>query len=294
MKTERFTFPGALGHDLAGRLDLPDDGNVIDYVVFAHGFTIGKDFKPLQTIAKALVDEGYGMLRFDFTGLGRSGGDFSDTNFSTNVEEIKAAAAYLEEHYDAPGLLVGHSFGGTAALKAAEDLPSVTAIATIGSPCSTTHIVHNFADKLEEIIESGQAEVMLAGRPFTIKNQFLDDLKKHPRISIVRAFRSQPPQRIKIRLRSGPSRNENSRSRYPHHLHRFLSQQPPQIKTRTKRTRSSPDMLWMPHRVFQSPCRSRVPRRTQIRTEDGRFPRRRTSPWYPPTMRSFRELRVKQ
>lgn len=179
MKTERFTFPGALGHDLAGRLDLPDDGNVIDYVVFAHGFTIGKDFKPLQTIAKALVDEGYGMLRFDFTGLGRSGGDFSDTNFSTNVAEIRAAAQYLIDHYAAPGLLVGHSFGGTAALKAAEDLPSVTGIATIGSPCSTTHIVHNFADKLEEIIESGQAEVMLAGRPFTIKNQFLDDIKKY-------------------------------------------------------------------------------------------------------------------
>ena len=124
MKTERFTFPGALGHDLRGRLDLPDDGEVIDYVVFAHGFTIGKDFKPLQTIAKALVDEGYGMLRFDFTGLGRSGGDFSDTNFSTNVEEIKAAAAYLAENFEAPGLLVGHSFGGTAALKAAEAVGS--------------------------------------------------------------------------------------------------------------------------------------------------------------------------
>ncbi len=179
MKTERFSFPGALGHPLAGRLDLPEDGEVIDYVVFAHGFTIGKNFKPLQTIAKALVDEGYGMLRFDFTGLGGSGGDFSDTNFSTNVAEIRAAAKYLEDNYDAPGLIVGHSFGGTAALKAAEDLPSVSAVATIGSPCSTTHIVHNFADKLEEIIESGEAEVMLAGRPFTIKDQFLDDIKKH-------------------------------------------------------------------------------------------------------------------
>lgn len=179
MKTTRFTFPGALGHDLAGRLDCPDNGQVKDYVVFAHGFTIGKNFKPLQTIAKALVDEGYGMLRFDFTGLGGSGGDFSDTNFSTNVAEIQAAAAYLAENYEAPGIIVGHSFGGTAALKAAEDLPSVTAIATIGSPCSTTHIVHNFADKLEEIIESGQAEVMLGGRPFVIKNQFLDDIKKY-------------------------------------------------------------------------------------------------------------------
>ena len=179
MKTERFEFPGALGHPLAGRLDVPENGEVIDYVVFAHGFTIGKNFKPLQTIAKALVDEGYGMLRFDFTGLGDSGGDFSDTNFSTNVEEIKAAASYLEANYRAPGLLVGHSFGGTAALQAAQDMPSVTAVATIGSPCSTTHIVHNFADKLEEIIERGEAEVLLAGRPFTIRDQFLDDIKKH-------------------------------------------------------------------------------------------------------------------
>lgn len=179
MKSERFTFPGALGHDLAGRLDLPDDGNVIDFAVFAHGFSIGKNFKPLHTIAKALVDEGYAMLRFDFTGLGGSGGDFSDTNFSTNVQEIKAAAAYLEQNYRAPGLLIGHSFGGTAALQAAQDLPSVSAVATIGSPCSTSHIVHNFGDKLEEIIASGQAEVMLGGRPFVIKNQFLDDIKKH-------------------------------------------------------------------------------------------------------------------
>lgn len=179
MKTVRFEFPGALGHDLAGRLDLPENGDILDYVVFAHGFTIGKNFKPLQTIAKALVDEGYGMLRFDFTGLGGSGGDFSDTNFSTNVQEIEAAAAYLAENYAAPGLIVGHSFGGTAALKAARNLPSVTAVATIGSPCSTSHIVHNFGDKLEEIIESGQAEVMLAGRPFIIKDQFLDDIKKH-------------------------------------------------------------------------------------------------------------------
>jgi putative redox protein len=179
MKSKRFTFPGALGQDLAGRLDLPDDGEVIDFAVFAHGFSIGKNFKPLHTIAKALVDEGYAMLRFDFTGLGGSGGDFSDTNFSTNVLEIKAAAAYLKTHYRAPGFLIGHSFGGTAALQAAQDLPSVSAVATIGSPCSTSHIVHNFGDKLEEIIESGQAEVMLGGRPFVIKNQFLDDIKKH-------------------------------------------------------------------------------------------------------------------
>ena len=179
MKTERFEFPGALGHPLAGRLDLPEDREPLAYVVFCHGFTIGKNFKPLQTIAKALVDEGYGMLRFDFTGLGGSGGDFSDTNFTTNVQEIEAAAAFLEANYAAPCLLVGHSFGGTAALRAARDLPSVKAVATIGSPCSTSHIVHNFADKLEEIIERGEAEVMLAGRPFTIKDQFLDDIKKH-------------------------------------------------------------------------------------------------------------------
>ena len=179
MQTENVIFPGALGHDLSGKIDYPDDGVSASWVVFAHGFSVGKDLKPIRTISKSLVDEGYGMLRFDFTGLGQSDGNFADTNFSTNVKEILNAATYLRENFEAPRTLIGHSFGGTAMLKAAEDIPESRAVATIGSPCSTSHIVHHFADKLDEIEAEGQAEVLLAGRPFTIKDQFVKDAQSH-------------------------------------------------------------------------------------------------------------------
>lgn len=179
MQTEKVTFPGALGHDLSAKIDYPDGGVRASWVVFAHGFSVGKDLKPIRTISRSLVDEGYGMLRFDFSGLGQSGGDFADTNFSTNVQEILNAASFLRENFEAPKALIGHSFGGTAMLKAAEDIAESKAIATIGSPCSTTHIVHQFGDKLEEIETAGEAEVLLAGRPFTIKDQFIKDVRSH-------------------------------------------------------------------------------------------------------------------
>lgn len=179
MITDKVTFPGALGHTLSAKIDYPSEGGIASWCVFAHGFSVGKDLKPVRTISKALVDEGYGMLRFDFTGLGQSGGDFSDTNFSTNVQEILNACDFLRENYEAPRTLIGHSFGGTAMLKAAEDVPESKAVATIGSPCSTSHIVHHFADKLAEIEAQGEAEVLLAGRPFTIKDQFVKDVQSH-------------------------------------------------------------------------------------------------------------------
>jgi putative redox protein len=179
MKTEKVEFTGALGHTLSAKIDRPDNDEVIGWVLFAHGFSIGKDLKPIRTISKALVEEGYGMLRFDFTGLGQSGGDFSDTNFSTNVADIKAAASFLADHCKPPCILIGHSFGGTAMLKVADEIPDCKAVATIGSPCDTTHIVHQFADKLEEIEEEGQAKVLLGGRPFIIKEQFLNDIENH-------------------------------------------------------------------------------------------------------------------
>lgn len=179
MKTDRIEFPGALGHALSAKIDYPDSGEVTSWCVFAHGFSIGKDLKPVRTISQSLVEEGYGMLRFDFTGLGQSGGNFSDTNFSTNVQEIKNACDFLRENYAAPRILIGHSFGGTAALKAAEQVPECKAVSTIGSPCSTTHIIHQFADQLSEIVKDGEAEVLLGGRPFTIKEQFIKDAKMH-------------------------------------------------------------------------------------------------------------------
>lgn len=177
MPTEKVSFKGALGDVLSGKIDSPDGGEVKSWVLFAHGFSIGKDLKPIRTISKTLVEEGYGMMRFDFTGLGESSGDFSDTNFSTNCEDIRQAAKFMTENYGPPCILIGHSFGGTAALKVADEIPEVKAVATIGSPCDTTHILHQFADQVEEIEEEGEAKVSLGGRPFVIKEQFIDDVE---------------------------------------------------------------------------------------------------------------------
>jgi len=175
MPSKKVTFQGALGHTLSAKLDWPD-GELKSWVLFAHGFSIGKDLKPVRTISKTLVEDGYGMMRFDFTGLGESGGNFSDTNFSSNCEDLRQAASFLRDNYRAPCVLIGHSFGGTAALKVADELPECKAVATIGSPCDTTHIIHQFADQIEEIEEEGEAKVLLGGRPFVIKEQFLDDI----------------------------------------------------------------------------------------------------------------------
>jgi len=177
MPSEKVEFKGAFGDILSAKIDYPDNGEVRSWVLFAHGFSIGKDLKPIRTISKALVEDGYGMLRFDFTGLGDSGGDFSDTNFTSNCDDIRAAAKFMDENYAAPCILIGHSFGGTASLNVAHEIPSVKAVATIGSPYDTKHIVHQFCDKLEEIHEEGEAKVMLAGRPFVIKEQFIDDVE---------------------------------------------------------------------------------------------------------------------
>jgi putative redox protein len=177
MPSEKVSFRGAFGDTLSAKIDSPDDGEVKSWVLFAHGFSIGKDLKPIRTISRSLVKDGFGMLRFDFTGLGESGGNFSDTNFSSNCEDIRQAAKFLTENYGPPCVLIGHSFGGTAALKIADEIPEVKAVATIGSPCDTSHIVHQFADQLEEIEEEGEAKVLLGGRPFVIKEQFLDDIE---------------------------------------------------------------------------------------------------------------------
>ena len=179
MPSEKVSFKGAFGDVLSAKIDSPESGNVKSWVLFAHGFSIGKDLKPIRTISRSLVEDGFGMLRFDFTGLGDSEGNFSDTNFTSNCEDIRCAAKFLSDNYGPPCVLIGHSFGGTAALKVADEISQVKAVATIGSPCDTTHIVHQFADQIEEIEEEGEAKVLLGGRPFVIKEQFLDDIENH-------------------------------------------------------------------------------------------------------------------
>ena len=176
LTTERVTFTGALGEELAARLDRPA-GTPRAFALFAHCFSCSKDIRAASRISKALAAQGIAVLRFDFTGLGQSDGDFANTNFSSNVEDLVAAARFLEESHQAPQVLVGHSLGGTAVLLAGASLASVKAVVTIGSPADPQHVSHNFEDHIREIEQKGVAEVDLGGRPFTIKKQFLDDIR---------------------------------------------------------------------------------------------------------------------
>ncbi len=174
--SEKLTFPGSSGEALAARLDMPA-GSPRAYALFAHCFTCSKDIFAAARISEALVERGFAVLRFDFTGLGASEGEFANTNFSSNVEDLKRAADYLRENHSAPEILIGHSLGGAAMLAAAGDVPEAKAVATIGAPADADHVIHNFGAKIDEIEKDGVAQVKLAGRNFTIKKQFLDDLK---------------------------------------------------------------------------------------------------------------------
>lgn len=161
---------------LAGLLEIPEQ-QVRAYVLFAHCFTCGKDIVAASRISRFLVEHGFAVFRFDFTGLGNSDGDFANTNFSSNTEDLLAAADFLEQHYEAPKLLIGHSLGGAAILSIADKLPKVKALVTIGAPYEASHVIHNFSAHINTIEKEGLAKVHLGAREFTIKKQFLDDLR---------------------------------------------------------------------------------------------------------------------
>jgi uncharacterized OsmC-like protein/fermentation-respiration switch protein FrsA (DUF1100 family) len=176
MRNQKVNFDGAHGTPLSARLSLPPDGEVVACALFAHCFTCSKDLKPVVNISRALTQKRIAVLRFDFTGLGESEGDFADTTFTSNIEDLVAAAEYMGREFDAPAILVGHSLGGAAVLQAAAQIESVRAVATIGAPFDPAHVKHLFESSLEEIEERGEADVVLAGRRFTIGRQFVRDL----------------------------------------------------------------------------------------------------------------------
>ena len=161
---------------MSALLDLPADGRPEAFALFAHCFTCTKNLKSINYISRALTRERVAVLRFDFTGLGESEGDFADTNFSTNISDLVAAAAFLESEYEAPKILIGHSLGGAAVLQAAGQIPSSKAVAVIGAPADPAHVMRHFAEHQETIALDGEAEIAIEGRPFRIKKQFLDDL----------------------------------------------------------------------------------------------------------------------
>ena len=173
---QRIEFEGSLGENLAARLDMPA-GQVRAFALFAHCFTCSKDVFAASRISAELASRGIAVLRFDFTGLGASGGDFSNTNFSSNVRDILKAVAFLRDHYEAPALLIGHSLGGTAVLAAASQIPETRAVVTIGSPADVGHVLHNFGAELAQIESEGAADVTLAGRSFRIRKDFVEDAR---------------------------------------------------------------------------------------------------------------------
>ncbi len=175
MSTQRFTFDGHAGDALAARLDMPE-GPHLATAIFAHCFTCGKDISAARRIAARLSGMGIAVLRFDFTGLGHSGGEFANTTFTSNVGDLVRAAEALTRRDMPPSLLIGHSLGGAAVLKAAGEIASIKAVVTLGAPYDPEHVTHNFGDVLDRIAADGEAEVNLAGRPFVIGKSFVDDV----------------------------------------------------------------------------------------------------------------------
>ena len=177
MKSEKVNFVNSKGYKLEGRLELPEHHEPVAYAIFAHCFTCTKNIRAATSICRALAAQKIATLRFDFTGLGESEGEFADSTFSSDTKDVVSAAEFLEANFVAPELLVGHSLGGTAVLYAAKEIPSIRGVVTIGAPFNPEYVTHHMECAIPEIAEKGEAEVLLANRPFTVKKAFLNDLK---------------------------------------------------------------------------------------------------------------------
>lgn len=215
-RSERHDFAGAAGDRLAARLDLPQTPPIA-YGLFAHCFTCGKESAAASRISRELTRHGIAVLRFDFTGLGQSGGDFENTTFSSNVADLTAAASYLASVALPPALLIGHSLGGAAVIAAARAIPQVRAVATIGAPCSPDHVAGLFGPARKQIEREGIADVVLAGRPFTVRREFLDDIAEQPQV------RRLAELRLPLLVMHSPQDEivpiENARLIFDHALH---------------------------------------------------------------------------
>ncbi len=186
MRFKKITFQNTEGHELSGRIDFPLIGKPKAFVLFAHCFTCSKNLKSVDHISQAFTKIGMAVLRFDFTGLGQSKGDFADTNFTSNLSDLKEAYDYLEKYHEAPQIIVGHSLGGAAVLHVAGQLPAVKAVATVGAPSTPTHVSHLLEAGRNELEEKGEAEINIGGRPFKMKKQFLDDLAENEKKGIIK------------------------------------------------------------------------------------------------------------
>ena len=186
-KSQDIEFKGSTGAILKAKLDLPDDeSNIKAFGVYAHCFTCGKDLAVCKKICQNLADFGYGMLRFDFTGINQSEGDFADTTFSSNVKDVFAACNYLEEYFKAPQIIMGHSLGGAAALYAAAEYESAKVIITLNAPFQPSHVMHHFRNKIDEIKAKGSGEVeLMGGKKVTIGKEFVEDIESKDTLVIM-------------------------------------------------------------------------------------------------------------
>ena len=185
MSYKNLSFNSVSGQKLSARLDLPES-DPLAYALFAHCFTCTKNFKAVDNISRSLADEGIAVFRFDFTGLGESEGDFSETSFSSNVDDLLAATRFMDAHYKPPAVLIGHSLGGAAILQVASKIPSAVAVATIGAPADPGHLTRHLNEYKQQIETEGEAEVSIGGRRFKIKKQFFEDLENTNMETVIR------------------------------------------------------------------------------------------------------------
>jgi len=178
MKSTKLNIQNEKGHKLQAYLELPANQKPNNYAVFAHCFTCSSTLSAVKNISRALTNHGFGVVRFDFTGLGRSEGEFAESHFSANVSDLLAVNTFLDENYKAPSLLVGHSLGGAAVITAASKLDNIKAVATIGAPATVGHVTRLFSHGLDEVKDKGDVEVNIGGRPFKINQEFVDDFSK--------------------------------------------------------------------------------------------------------------------
>ena len=178
MSSTKLKIQNKKGHNLQAYLELPADQKPQYYAIFAHCFTCSSALGAVKNISRSLTNHGFGVVRFDFTGLGRSEGEFAESYFSANVDDLLAVNEYLKIHYEAPGLLVGHSLGGAAVIVAASKLENIKAVATVGAPATVGHVTHLFSHDIKEVKEKGEVEVNIGGRPFKINEEFIDDFSK--------------------------------------------------------------------------------------------------------------------
>lgn len=223
MSIKRITFNNSDNLQLSARLELPNFEKPHSYAIFAHCFTCNKNLIAVKNIARALNNNGIAVLRFDFTGLGESEGDFSNTDFLSNIQDLISAADFLTDHYEAPSILIGHSLGGAAVIYAAKQIASIKAVATIGSPSSPDHVQHLFKSNVEEIKQNGKATVSIGGREFDVKKEFLDDIESKKMESCIKSLRKpiliiHSPQDETVGIQ-----NAKELYHYAHHPKSFIS-----------------------------------------------------------------------